>query len=341
MKIDSHLNPFVFVCGVPRSGTTLLQRMLNSHPELNVVNDSHFIPRALENADESLVDRAASGESIPLTAELIQSVRTYHRFWRIPLTAREFELACETSTTYQQLVARIYFAVAKKSGKPWGGEKTPDYVRRLKFLQGMFPNSKVVHIVRDDRNVALSLRDWANKSKGPGKLELWPEHPIAVSALWWSWFLDAWLTQSASVPKSFYQVIRYEDLVDEPELVLRKICNFLSLDYSKNMLEYHASRPADTKKSHSAKKAWLPPTRGIRNWRDDFNLAELELFELLAGEMLINFGYETRVGYSQSTVEIATRIRAWWSENFLARQARNGIDRIRGESSLCSENGGD
>ena len=61
------MNPCVFIVGCPRSGTTLLQRMLDAHPQLAVANDSHFIPRALE----------AFGHDgdVPLTPALVDWVK--------------------------------------------------------------------------------------------------------------------------------------------------------------------------------------------------------------------------------------------------------------------------
>ena len=53
-RADCSSNPYVFVVGCPRSGTTLLQRMLDNHPLLAVANDSHFIPRVVEDAGGSV-----------------------------------------------------------------------------------------------------------------------------------------------------------------------------------------------------------------------------------------------------------------------------------------------
>ncbi len=58
---QSRGNPYLFVGGCPRSGTTLLQRMLDHHPELALANDSHFIPRALEKTSRPWYAAAARG----------------------------------------------------------------------------------------------------------------------------------------------------------------------------------------------------------------------------------------------------------------------------------------
>ena len=63
-------NPFVFVVGCPRSGTTLLQRMLNNHPMLAVANDTHFIPRCLEKLLPAAVRDVTLGRDQLLTSAL-------------------------------------------------------------------------------------------------------------------------------------------------------------------------------------------------------------------------------------------------------------------------------
>ncbi|MEM7312453.1 MAG: sulfotransferase, partial [Planctomycetota bacterium] len=70
-------NPFLFVGGCPRSGTTLLQRMLDAHPELAVANDTHFIPRALQKYSPGEYQRAEQGEAIELTPKLVEHVWNY------------------------------------------------------------------------------------------------------------------------------------------------------------------------------------------------------------------------------------------------------------------------
>jgi hypothetical protein len=68
-------NPCVFAVGCPRSGTTLLQRMLDHHPGLGVANDTHFIPHAIDDHSGRVDPR--------LTPELVESVRSYRRFPRL------------------------------------------------------------------------------------------------------------------------------------------------------------------------------------------------------------------------------------------------------------------
>ena len=154
------MDPYVFVVGSPRSGTTLLQRMLDAHPQLAVANDTHFIPKAIAGIAD---------DDVPLTRELVERVIGYHRFHRLGIDdelARTLAIGAETYASY---VGALYGAFAIAHGKGMAGEKTPDYVRSIPLLDRLFPWARFVHIVRDGRDVALSALDWAGEGKGPGR----------------------------------------------------------------------------------------------------------------------------------------------------------------------------
>lgn len=338
MTLINSDNPFLFACGVPRSGTTLLQRMLNNHPELAVANDSHFIPRALELTDKSLVGLAKSGQTIPLTPDLVENLKNYHRFHRLKISDPEFEAIREQSTTYQQLVAGLYNCFAQHEGKRLAGEKTPDYLRRISLLHGLFPNAKLIHLFRDGRNVALSLLEWATPTKGPGRIALWEKSPVAVSALWWRWMVMESRTQASAIDPACRMELRYEDLVSNPEENMHDVCEFLGIDFSRDMIEYHKGK-AKSDQRLSAKKAWLAPKAGLRDWKTMMVADQIELFEALAGEALEAFGYQLHSSsFSKQTVDTAKEYQAWWDQHFMSRhKAGNQTKSPKTESATSAE----
>ena len=180
-------NPYLFVVGCPRSGTTLLQRMLDHHPQLAVANDTHFIPRALEEVLAQSASEVVDQIDPLLTGELVEWVLGYHRFPRLGLAEATVRRTAASSTTYRDFVSALYSEFGRLHGKPLAGEKTPDYVKRLPLLQALLPWVRTVHIIRDGRDVALSTLEWAREDKGPGKFALWREEPVAVCAFWWRW----------------------------------------------------------------------------------------------------------------------------------------------------------
>ncbi|MCA9262294.1 MAG: sulfotransferase [Planctomycetales bacterium] len=308
-------NPWLFVGGCPRSGTTLLQRMLDNHSLLTVANDSHVIPRALEKTSRELVLRAESGASIPLTRELRDAVSGYHRFYRLGVDVADVDRIAGSVDTYQELIRGLFDLRAQHQNKVYSGEKTPDYVRYIPLLLQMFPDSKFIHIVRDGRDVSLSLRQWATPTKGPGRFEYWNTDPIAVCALWWRMFCE----QGLAVPSDLNPrvlLVQYERLVAYPQSELERICQFIDLPFETQMRDFHVGRSPQTQpddKTHSAKKQWLPAVKGLRNWRTDMAPEDVQVFDGLAGAALSRLGYESpsRI-VSAAAFERVARATSWW-----------------------------
>jgi hypothetical protein len=318
--MESGVNPFVFAVGCPRSGTTLLQRMLDHHPALAVANDTHFIPRCLEKFAPGQLDAAGRGEAIPLSPGLVAEVSGYHRFHRLGLTDQQVQTAARGTETYSEFVGALYGRFARARGKSLGGEKTPDYVRRLPLLGGLFPRAKFVHIVRDGRDVALSVLDWAGEGKGPGRLDLWRTEPVATCALWWRWQVVAGRRDGLALGNDRYLEVRYDDLVSEGEREMRRVFEFLRLPYSASVLAYHEGRTrSDPEKS--AKSRWLPPTAGLRDWRTQMKERDVALFETLAGDLLDEFAFERVAGEPATSIRsTAASATAWW-DAFLDHRA--------------------
>jgi Sulfotransferase family len=304
-------NPYLFVVGCPRSGTTLLQRMLDHHPLLAVANDTHFIPRAIEHVPV--------GVDPPLTPELVAWVCQYHRFLRLGLSEAAVRAAAP-ARTYAEFVSALYTEYGRMHAKPLAGEKTPDYCRHLPRLHTLFPWARSIHIVRDGRDVALSTLQWAREDKGPGRFALWKEEPVAVCALWWRWQVGTGRGDGAKMGAAHYREVRYEDLIARPEALLQDITAFLDLPFATEMAAYHEGKTrADP--GLSAKQAWLPPTQGLRDWRTQMARRDVALFEAIAGDLLDELGYERGTAALAPEIDaLAARCQSWWDAE-LARRA--------------------
>ncbi len=307
-------NPYLFLVGCPRSGTTLLQRMLDSHPLLAVSNDSHFIPRAIAPH--------RPGTDPPLTPDLVERVLNYHRFARLHLPEGTARAAAGRAATYAEFVSELYSEHARLHGKELAGEKTPDYVRYLPLLHSLFPNARIIHIVRDGRDVALSTLEWATAEKGPGKFALWQENPLAVCALWWAWQVESGRREGARLEPGIYREVRYEDLVADPEAILRELADFLAIPFAPEMVSFHAGK-TKSEPGLSAKSAWLPATPGIRDWRTEMPPEDVQLFEAISGETLSSLGYEvTNEAIPAETAEKVRACGSLWDAELASRQAK-------------------
>ena len=116
--------------------------------------------------------------------------------------------------------------------------------------------------------------------------------------------------------------MRYEDLVAQPQEALRGIAAFLELPFDTEMLAYHIGKTR-YEPGLSARKAWLPPNPGLRDWRTQMAERDVELFETIAGDFLYALGYKRGVStISPKMATVAERCQGWWESEMARRQAK-------------------
>jgi Sulfotransferase family len=274
------VNPYLFVVGCPRSGTTLLRRMLDAHPRIAMTRETHWIPAFAARAN---------GE---VTPELLSEIRRHRKFENLNLPPSDVERAAAGSPAYAAFVTALFDLYGEQAGKPLVGDKTPGYVRSIRVLHHLFPEARFVHLVRDGRDVCLSALAWERKEAGfRRRFPTWADAPLTTCALWWRWHVLLGRQSGRELPAGLYYEMRYEELVARPEAELRALCSFLDVEYSAAMAKYHERRRT-TREGLSAKKAWLPPTPGLRDWRTQMPPDDVAEFESGAGDALEKLGYE-------------------------------------------------
>ncbi len=272
----------VFIVGAARSGTTLLQYMLRSHPELSLpTGESHFfIPfqqRSAQYGDLTikpnlhrlLVDIYEFKR--PFFEEEFHGLR-YDTEW---LTGRLHAAGC---TSFADVVSALFQLNALGEGKHRWGDKTPYYILHLDTLLEMFPNAKVVHIVRDGRDCALSMlqRKW--------DLKIFNTYHAAYL---WNRYVTAGRRFGEKRPERYFE-FRYEDMLSEPEPVMERLCGFLGIEFSHAVINYKKTTvPGKTplltqplKKDNTAK------------WKKTMPKQQVRVFEAMAGDTLSACGYE-------------------------------------------------
>jgi hypothetical protein len=297
-------NPYVFIVGCPRSGTTLLQRMVNAHPQIAITPETHWIPRLYKKRSGLTVEGL-------VTPELISHLLELPKFTRLGIGREELvELMGEgQSVSYSTFVTGIFDLFGKGQGKALVGDKTPGYARNVGILNALWPRARFIHLIRDGRDVCLSIANWPKAhQKRPGKFATWKEDPVSTTAFWWDFMVRVGREEGESLGPELYYEIRYESLVENPAEECTRLCGFLGLPYDGAMLRFHEGR---TKESPSldAKHAWLPVTRGLREWQSQMPPDDVERFEGVAGELLNELGYprafpHTRPGMLEGVARI-------------------------------------
>lgn len=134
----------------------------------------------------------------------------------------------------------FYSTYSARFGKARWGDKTPGYCTRLKHIEAVLPEARFIHLVRDGRDVAVSLRQqWFS-----------PGYDITGQAQHWRDNVRAARKQGATC--RYYLEIAFEDLVRNPEAQLRRVCDFIELDFDPAMLCYQA-RASERLSEHRAR----------------------------------------------------------------------------------------
>ena len=156
------MNPYVFIVGGTRSGTTLLQRMVDAHPDLAVIHETHWIPRFYE-------ERIGLTPGGMVTTELVAKLLDDRRFGKLGIAREDLEglIPPDGPISYADYVTRIFDLYEKPGASGRSGEKTPSYVRNLPTLHRLWPTARFVHLIRDGRDVFLSMINWkrANRAR--------------------------------------------------------------------------------------------------------------------------------------------------------------------------------
>jgi hypothetical protein len=279
------MNPYVFVVGCPRSATTLLQRIVDAHSQIALIKETQWLPSWYER-------RVGLTSDGMVTPELGRRMRAHPRFTRLELEPASVDALIEANISkhYARFVTELFDLYGHHKGKPLVGEKSPGYVRHLPTLYELWPETKVVHLIRDGRDVALSVLDWSKGDRTAGRFPTWTEDPLTTTALWWEWHVRLGREAGARVGPEHYYEVRYESLVAGAERECAKLCGFLGVAYDDAMLRFHEGRTRP-KPGRASKAAWLPVTGGLRSWREEMPADDVALFEAATGPLLDELGY--------------------------------------------------
>ena len=291
------MNPFVFIVGCPRSGTTLLQRMVDAHHLIAVTPETHWIVRFHKkltdgNGLSAFGSRPAADSWQPMAdKKLLPKLFQYHRFANLGLGREEVgRLLAGGPLSYAQFVRCLFDLYAEKAGKPLAGDKTPGYARNIPVLYSLWGEAKFVHLIRDGRDVCLSALNWTKPGKLLRRSPTWIEDPVVTAALWWDWHVRLGRRDGGLLWRGLYYEVRYEELVVRPAEECRALCAFLGIAYDSAMPGFHEGRTRP-EPGMDAKDAWLPATPGLRDWRAQMSGADTERFEAAAGGLLEELGY--------------------------------------------------
>ena len=262
--------PPVFIVGSPRSGTSLLRNILNRHPALAICGETHFYHYIYTR-------QRAFGDLGDLRnrRRLVEEYLALRRIQRLGMDhAGLSEWLLREATSYQALFTSLLEYYAHSQGKTRYGEKTPQHALFTEVLCGWFPGAAILHLIRDPRDVAASLRE-----------KPWAANHVVANA-------RVWLHNNRAAMRSRHQpgylLVHYESLVNHPERELARICGHLGEEYCAGALE----PPVRSTTGRSRPSRGPVTTERMGRWRDVLTVREVSLVERIAGDEMTGYGYD-------------------------------------------------
>ena len=269
--------PVFFVAGLPRSGTTWLQQMLNAHPQLLCLGESHFINDMVPDLYKVLWN-------------FTKSRRNPERTWAPGVVGPE--------TEHMVPVMRMAFAslaAANLGGKDVGalraiGEKNPDNLYHAPRVWRVFPQARIIHIIRDPRDGAVS-----GFARFRARLAKDLTRPAYVGAYAKDW--ASRIATAREVAKGLsYMEIRYEDLHADTPGRAAELFRFIGVSDAAADVTTATEAASFERLSGGRRQGEVDPASHYRRgevggWRDEMTPEEVAAAERAAGQMMASLGY--------------------------------------------------
>ncbi len=266
----------LFIVGAPRSGTKLLLKLVGQHPRAAMPGgETEFLPYVARRWDRfgDLSDRETFRAFAKWMSRFIY-FRDRARWKRPMLGPDAWHEACRDYTpagVFEALV-RHDNDVPLESDRIWG-DKSPTYMVSLDLLHELFPEGRFLHIIRDVRDVALSAR------------ETWGKNMLRTAQRWVD-DVERCRAQGRALGDAYLE-IRFEDLIADPEAVMRRVSEFMEVPFDPAMTaparptEFVGSAKGQARIVKSARERWVAqmPEKTRRR------------IESLAGPLLEDLGY--------------------------------------------------
>jgi hypothetical protein len=272
----------------------MLSHMLGNHPDVLGLNELHFIGRRWNVAsDEAWPHQTAVAEAARLLATARRSL------WDDSPTAEENEEAArlfakseDTEIKPHEVYEAVLTFLATSAGKTQVIDQTPRNIVDAQALLELFPEARVVHLVRDPRAVLWSQRSrWRQRWIGAAHTPLWNAirvflnyHPVTMSKLW----MTAYGLGTQIQDNSRYIRLRFEDVVTTPGDTLQGLCDFLGIEYDTRMLK--VAKVGSSHVRHDASKHGVNAAAATA-WQGKMPGADKWICESMVGTQMDALGY--------------------------------------------------
>src|ERR1700683_252632 len=279
-NLESKMRRPVFVLGSPRSGTTLLYHMLLSAGGFAVY-------RSEGKVFDLIAPRCGNLRQVGNKRKMLDLWFQTRMFSVSGVDAKQFETKILAECNSAGDFLRIFMEQnARDQNVDRWAECTPEHVLYMSWIKQEIPDALFVHIIRDGRDVALSLKKQRWVRPFP-----WDENKeVRVAGASWEWIVGKGRHFGRSLGSDYVE-LRYEDLLSDPQLTLQKLGRFIGHDLDYDRIQRVAigsvSEPNTSFESEHQEGGFRP----VGRWRNSFSNDELAAFEKMIGPFLTELQY--------------------------------------------------
>jgi hypothetical protein len=298
----------IFIVGANRSGTTLLRLILNAHSRIAVPDELVYITSYLGN--RGVEEWKDPGFSASRYRHFVENFlrRNEDALSPLNLDALADDIVTSTSPNFRSPYQMALEAWARYHGKKRWGEKTPSNIFYADTILEMFPDAQFIHLIRDPRAGVASMQDvW-----------FFSNDPVFNALNRKKYLTEGQAILEKYVPDQQRYVARYEDLVRDPETVVRDLCTFLNESFEPRMLEFYkdATQYMKDEAAESFNKAATRPISSdkVDKWKDRLRPNAVAKIEAICEKEMHQHQYSLS-GHSLSAgdwVKVLTK-RLYWN----------------------------
>ncbi len=269
----------IFIVGSPRSGTTLMRLILNSHPQIAIPDETDILSLLFNKPFYKRIKPFRVRENSALRNAIGNDIAD--KFNRLPFYKR---------IRARDILDFLFDSYAESFGKKYWGEKTPIHYKYIKQTKRVYPNSTVIFMVRDPRAVAASSKRYAGNKTGDNA-GFWASEKISTATkLWEEAAMQAIRNKAAIV------VVKYEDLVTAPMDTVKGVCEKIAIDFSPQMLDYYKSSPNNVATAKWHKETTKPINlNNLEKWKKELSAKEIMEIENKLQDYMRRFGYNKTI----------------------------------------------
>jgi protein-tyrosine sulfotransferase len=285
IKSEKELPQPFFIFGSGRNGSSLINLLLNQHPNIFLPTEQYFLGNTILKFQiyNHLIWRdlakILAGELIPTLNSHTWQLKHEQLFSKIVASPKQEQ-------TLQHLIYTIYAEYAAQLGQPFKiwGDSTFVNTQYCKDIYRVYPNAKFLFLIRDGRDVAASFK--------AGGLEAFDDWATPLhAAKHWNESIEKlkWLKRkTANV-----LLVKYEDLVSKPEITMVLVFNHLGESYPEDIFDFHKKVPKSDfyNPEHHQKLQQPIDSKSIGQWKERLTKTEIEQITSVLAKNLSKFGY--------------------------------------------------